>query len=111
MRILKVCGLCMLVLISGLMGGIISAHIIKTNLNLEETQNKTVTTYNFETKEHGKVYSENTSADKYDIYLSGATPLITIENPNAHTKKELLLFRDSFGSSIAPLLIDVILIC
>ena len=42
----------------------------------------------------------------YDIYLSGATPLITIDNPNAKTKKELLLFRDSFGSSIAPLLVQ-----
>ncbi|MBR6635258.1 MAG: hypothetical protein IKL41_06515, partial [Clostridia bacterium] len=30
--------------------------------------------------------------------------LITIDNPNAKTDKELVLFRDSFGSSIAPLL-------
>lgn len=64
------------------------------------------TTYNYETQKAGKVYEQNTSADKYDIYLSGATPLISIENPNAKTDKELLLFRDSFGSSLAPLLIE-----
>ena len=63
------------------------------------------TTYNFENKKTGKVYEQKNSADKYDIYLSGATPLITIENPTAKTSKELLLFRDSFGSSLAPLLV------
>jgi hypothetical protein len=31
--------------------------------------------------------------------------LITIENPEAASDKELILFRDSFGSSIAPLLL------
>ena len=63
-------------------------------------------TYNFETQKYGKIYDEKTSADRYDIYLSGAVPLITIENPNAKVEKELLLFRDSFGSSIAPLLME-----
>lgn len=66
-------------------------------------------TYNYETQKRGKVYDlekYKTSQDKYDIFLSGATPLIAIENPNATTDKELLLFRDSFGSSIAPLLIE-----
>ncbi|MBE6631325.1 MAG: hypothetical protein E7623_01335 [Ruminococcaceae bacterium] len=43
--------------------------------------------------------------DGYDIYLSGAEALITIENPNALTDKELIIYRDSFGSSITPLLI------
>lgn len=63
-------------------------------------------TYNFEKQKTGKIYEETTSSDRYDIYLSGATPLISIENPNAKTDKELLLFRDSFGSSIAPLLVE-----
>ena len=31
-------------------------------------------------------------------------PLITIENPNYKSDRELIIFRDSFGSSIAPLL-------
>lgn len=71
--------------------------------------NKTIEnciTYNYETKESGKIYDKKTSSDKYDIYLSGATPLITIKNPNANNNKELLLFRDSFGSSLAPLLVE-----
>lgn len=65
------------------------------------------TTFNYETKKTGKIYEKKAnSVDLYDIYLSGATPLISIENPNAKTDKELLLFRDSFGSSIAPLLVE-----
>ena len=67
------------------------------------------TTYNYETKKQSKIYDlekYNKSEDKYDIFLSGPTPLISIDNPNATSDKELLLFRDSFGSSIAPLLIE-----
>ena len=64
------------------------------------------TTYNYETKKKGKVYDMNSHKDKYDIYLSGATPIIYIENPISNQEKELLLFRDSYGSSIAPLLIQ-----
>lgn len=67
---------------------------------------KNCTTYDYETKQVGKVYDTKTSQDKYDIYVSGATPIISIENENATTTKELLLFRDSFGSSISPLLIE-----
>ena len=63
-------------------------------------------TYNFETQKSATIYTETNSADKYDIFVSGATPLISIENPNSKNNKELLLFRDSFGSSIAPLLIQ-----
>ena len=42
--------------------------------------------------------------DAYDFFLSGPQALMTIENPNAASTKELVLFRDSYGSSIAPLL-------
>lgn len=45
-------------------------------------------------------------ADPYEVYLSGTKALLTIENPNATTDRELILFRDSFGSSIAPLLVQ-----
>lgn len=41
--------------------------------------------------------------DSYEIFLSGPRALMTIENSSATTDKELILFRDSFGSSIAPL--------
>jgi len=42
--------------------------------------------------------------DPYDIFLSGAEPLIIIENEKATTDKELYMFRDSFSSALAPLL-------
>lgn len=46
------------------------------------------------------------SDDDYNIFLSGAkNGLVVIENPNAATDKHLVIFRDSFGSSIAPLFI------
>ena len=44
--------------------------------------------------------------DPYEMFLSGSLPLITIENPNATTDKELVIFRDSFGGSITPLLVE-----
>ena len=44
--------------------------------------------------------------DDYDFYLWGARALLTIQNPECHNGKKLLLFRDSFGSSIAPLLAE-----
>ncbi len=44
--------------------------------------------------------------DSYDVFLSGAKSIITVTNPMCSTGRELLLFRDSFGSSIAPLLIQ-----
>ncbi|MBO4954012.1 MAG: hypothetical protein J6D04_02560 [Clostridia bacterium] len=42
--------------------------------------------------------------DPYDLFLSGAVALLTVENHNVRTDRELIIFRDSFGSSIAPLL-------
>ena len=46
------------------------------------------------------------SRDPYEIFLGGADPLIIIENPNAEREKELVVFRDSFGSSLVPLLVS-----
>ncbi|NCA93043.1 hypothetical protein EOM82_07395 [bacterium] len=44
--------------------------------------------------------------DSYEVFLNGGLPLIEIVNNNADTNKELILFRDSSGSSLTPLLID-----
>ena len=44
--------------------------------------------------------------DSYEMYLSGSLSVITIENPHVTTDKELVIFRDSFGSSLAPLLVE-----
>ncbi len=64
--------------------------------------------WNFEKNQWQTVYSPEllTGMDSYDVFLSGATPLLQIENHAQKNGKELLLFRDSFGSSLAPLLID-----
>jgi len=44
--------------------------------------------------------------DPYDLFLRGVQPLITIDNPAAGTERQLYLFRDSFGSSLAPALVS-----
>lgn len=41
--------------------------------------------------------------DPYEMFLSGSESIVIIENPSAKTDKELIIFRDSFGSSLAPL--------
>jgi len=46
------------------------------------------------------------SKDLYDVFLFGSRSLLTVENPNASTDRELIVFRDSFGSSIVPLLVQ-----
>lgn len=63
--------------------------------------------YNYDRKEHHKVYEVEKfgQIDSYDLFLSGAVSLLTIENPHAQSDKELIIFRDSYGSSLAPLLL------
>ena len=46
------------------------------------------------------------SPDLYEVFLSGAQPLLVIDNPAGEDGKELVLFRDSYGSSLAPLLLQ-----
>lgn len=43
--------------------------------------------------------------DGYDVFLSGAQAVLTVTSPNVHNGRHLVLFRDSFGSSLAPLLL------
>ena len=64
--------------------------------------------YDYETGKYTDVYNMDMlqSKDLYDVFLSGAKSLLTIENPNATSDRELIIFRDSFGSSIAPLLVQ-----
>lgn len=63
--------------------------------------------YNVETKETTGLYNFDKleGYDKYEMFLSGASPLLAIENPKAE-KKELVVFRDSFASSLVPLLAE-----
>lgn len=52
------------------------------------------------------VYDLSKANEGYDMFLGGAKSLISIENPQAATDRELIIFRDSFGSSLAPLLAE-----
>ncbi len=75
---------------------------------LENETLRQCTVYDYETGKTGSVYDTaklTESRDMYDVFLSGARALLTIENPNAKTDRELLVFRDSFGSSLVPLLL------
>ena len=66
------------------------------------------TAFNYEKNETKPVYRPELfgGIDPYDIYLSGAAPLLVVESPLCKTGKELIMFRDSFGSSLAPLLLE-----
>ena len=50
--------------------------------------------------------SKGYGRDFYEVFLGGPLSLVTIENENATTDKELVIFRDSFGSSLAPLFLE-----
>lgn len=65
------------------------------------------TVTNYETQKTGKVYDPDQleSRDLYDVFLSGAVSILTVDNPAGPEGRELILFRDSFGSSLAPLLV------
>ena len=45
-----------------------------------------------------------TANDPYETYLGGPLSLITIENPSVSNGRELIVFRDSFASSLMPLI-------
>lgn len=61
--------------------------------------------YDYETDSTGGVY-DLSAAEKapYDLFLSGSKALLRIENPAAGNDRTLIVFRDSFGSSLIPLL-------
>lgn len=42
----------------------------------------------------------------YDMFLSGPEAVLSIVNPNASSDKKLIVFRDSFGSSLIPLMVS-----
>lgn len=66
------------------------------------------TLYNVEKDEYLSVYNLDNfnSSDSYNVYSDGAAALVEITSPNAKSDKELIIFRDSFGSSIAPLFLE-----
>lgn len=57
---------------------------------------------NIEVYDFGKLATD----EMYDFFLSGNQPVVHIKNPTVKTKDRLIIFRDSFASSIAPLLCE-----
>ena len=71
--------------------------VLKNCKVFDYQNNKEISVYDME-KAEGK--------DPYEMFLGGPLSLVTLENEKAKTDKELIIFRDSFGSSIAPLLVE-----
>lgn len=68
------------------------------------------TVWNLETNRTQPVYeleklTDERSVDKYDIFLGGAAALQIIKSPEAVSDRRLILFRDSYASSLTPLLL------
>lgn len=66
------------------------------------------TVYDYETERQETLYdlSAVETDTPYDLYLQGSRSLLRIDSPLAATDKTLVVFRDSFGSSLIPLLTE-----
>lgn len=56
----------------------------------------------------GSIYDADAaerSGDKYDIFLGGESALTVITNNSAESDRTLVIFRDSFARSLAPLML------
>lgn len=75
---------------------------------LENEEIRSAEAYIYETDKTVPIYNlEKLEAmDHYDIFLSGAISLIKITNPMGDEGKCLVVFRDSFSSSLTPLLMS-----
>ncbi len=62
---------------------------------------------NYETGKAGHIYDfgKLTSRDPYELFLEGSCAAMKIENLANTRGKKLIIFRDSYGSSITPLLL------
>lgn len=73
-----------------------------TNDTLEQCR-----VYNVEHDRETGIYDTEklTGRDPYDFFLSGSAAVLIIDNPDGDPDRELVVFRDSFGSSLVPLLV------
>jgi hypothetical protein len=93
--------------------GMYTKYVTNTNFK-EDVQYLTndhisnATVDNYQNKKFTSVYDTDrlTTDIPYDVFLSGASPFITITNTSTSNDKELVIFRDSFTSSLAPLLVS-----
>ena len=64
------------------------------------------TVYDYETEAQESLY-DPTAVDTdtpYDLYLQGSRSLLRVDSPLSAAEETLVVFRDSFGSSLIPLL-------
>lgn len=75
-------------------------------LESDTTRGATVTT--LDTGETAGLYQPEAydGMDGYDLFLGGAAAVQVLHNPGGPAGKELVIFRDSFASSLAPLLLE-----
>lgn len=66
------------------------------------------TLYNLEKNQVTSLYTlgKAVGMDAYDLFLSGAAAFLVLENKQEPSGRELVIFRDSFASSLAPLLLE-----
>ncbi len=76
-----------------------------TYLRNEVTENAVVTGPELQGEQPVYAPGKFDGMDGYDVFLHGAQAVQKLENPLAETDRELILFRDSYGSSLAPLLL------
>lgn len=90
------------------------ASYSKAGLKIEPDKLKYLYSNSFENVEvkhleygYKKVYDEEklNDVDSYDIFLSGPSSYIEITNNNLNDDSTLIIFRDSYASSIVPLFI------
>ena len=66
------------------------------------------TVYDYETDAREPLYdlAAVDTDTPYDLYLQGSRSLLRIDSPLSATDRTLVVFRDSFGSSLIPLLAE-----
>ena len=74
-------------------------------LTNEVLENCTVTIHDSGTTAQVLDKTKLESKDLYDGFLSGGAAVLEINNPAGVAGRELIVFRDSFGSSMVPLLV------
>lgn len=81
-----------------------------TNETTDSAQVYDVESDSVKTVYQTELLADEKSLDAYDIYLGGARAVLIIKkeryDAEGADKRRLILFRDSFGSSLAPLLLE-----
>lgn len=77
-----------------------------TILENDHTRESTVQAYGGKTETAVYDLPLFSGRDAYDVFLSGSSGLLTVTNPLGNPAKKLVVFRDSFGSSLVPLLLQ-----